>query len=519
MERIKKEYNKYKFCFWSTLIIGMLAHLFALTNKLVNHDEMEFLFSKGKSLELGRWGLELIQIMFPNCSMPWYNGIIALIFIAISVCIIVKILKIESKIQQCLIGGVMATFPAITSAMAYMFTITSYSTSILLAVMAAYLATKKENKIKLLLSVICLTISLGIYQAYISLTATIFIIILMQKCMNKDKELKEIIFEAIRYFIILVISLLLYLIVTKIVNTFASANLAEYQGFKDMGHITIYGVLVGIAKSYFSFIKILSSDWNGITIGIVLKILYLIIMIVDFTYIIANFIKAKKLDTKKAIAFLLFCCMLPVSMNTTYILSSDSWVHSIMVYADFFILILPIILSATLVKSKQTKFINKITYIILAIIIFQYITIANECYLRLKLAYNNNHSFYTTLITRIENTDGFDENTKIAFIGRYKGELLTNNNDKFKGLNNIVGIDSNYNLISANTIKQFIKQHIGVDFKYVSDELGVDLKDVTDEKLHKLNNLKEVKEMNIYPYDNSIKKIGDIIVVKFSHNN
>ena len=78
MDKLKKIYDKYKVVFVWILLIGLMAHAFTLTNKLVNHDELSALFTKGETYAVGRWGLELLEFIFPNISMPIFNGLIML---------------------------------------------------------------------------------------------------------------------------------------------------------------------------------------------------------------------------------------------------------------------------------------------------------------------------------------------------------------------------------------------------------------------------------------------------------
>ena len=44
MEKYVEKIKKYNFMFIVTMILGLLAHLFMLTNKLPNHDDIESLF-------------------------------------------------------------------------------------------------------------------------------------------------------------------------------------------------------------------------------------------------------------------------------------------------------------------------------------------------------------------------------------------------------------------------------------------------------------------------------------------
>lgn len=504
-DKLTKFYNNYKFMFIFTLIVGILTHIFMLSNKLPNHDDIQSLLSKGVTYELGRWGLELIKYIFPNYSMPWLNGIIMLILIALSACFVSKILKIDSKLKQCLIGSIMITYTSITCTLAYMFTANAYGISILLAILCVYFAQKDKNKINIAISIICLVLSIGIYQAYISITITLFMIILIKDCINKDKKIKDILKQALKFILIMIISLIIYLVITKVCNLITNTNLSNYQGVSSIGNISIISILKGIINSYLAIPRMIFRDFYGISAGIILKIGYAIVVIISGIYAILHFKEILKIDIKKFIIYTLLILMLPIGMNIMYILNSNIEIHSLMQYGNFLLLLIPFVLEYNLKKGKLLTYTKNIIVITLILMIFKYITYANECYLKLKLSYENTYSFYTSLVTRIENIQGFDENTKVALIGNYKGEMLNDNSKYFEELDDFTGIFSNTELINAYSKENFIKYYIGVDLNYA-----------TEEEIEKISSLEEFINMDIYPYDNSIKKIDNIIVVKFS---
>ena len=84
-------FTENKVPFLSALIAGLVCHGYAFTNKLVNHDEIESLFGKGATITSGRWGLELSKLLLPNWSMPWIYGLLTLLLISVSVCIMLGI--------------------------------------------------------------------------------------------------------------------------------------------------------------------------------------------------------------------------------------------------------------------------------------------------------------------------------------------------------------------------------------------------------------------------------------------
>ena len=129
--------------FLASLIWGFLAYTFAFTNKLINHDEVGQLFAKGATVSSGRWGLGFLDVIFPNVSMPWVYGVFTIFFLALSVCLILDLLSVRSRIIQILLAGTIVVFPSVIGLFGYMFTSSSYGLSFLLAVLAVWLICKR----------------------------------------------------------------------------------------------------------------------------------------------------------------------------------------------------------------------------------------------------------------------------------------------------------------------------------------------------------------------------------------
>ena len=123
----------------------------------------------------------------------------------------------------------------------------------------------------------------------------------------------------------------------------------------------------------------------------------------------------------------------------------------------------------------------------------------------MHMAYEHTSVFYNTLVARIQSMEGFDKDTKIALLGRYKGELQFQINKEFKDVDKITGILDSKKLINSHPTR-FISYYMGMKFNYSSSE------EIEELKLNE-----EVKNMNVYPYFDSVKKIGNTIVVKLSN--
>lgn len=125
----------------ATWVAGLLAHMFVFTNKLINQDELVYLFKKGETIKSGRWMLELTSIIFPDVSMPWIYGVISLALISVAICLVVRIFNIRSRLLQILLAGIMVSFPAQDSIFCFMFTSAPYALALFGSVLSVYIFT------------------------------------------------------------------------------------------------------------------------------------------------------------------------------------------------------------------------------------------------------------------------------------------------------------------------------------------------------------------------------------------
>ncbi len=210
---IRKEWKDCRLPFLSAILFGFLAYTFAFTNKLVNHDEVQSLFMKGGTVTSGRWGLGLLDTVFPNISMPWIYGVLSVVFIAIAACVVVRMFGLKSKLLQVLLSGSIMVFPSLIGTFGYMFTSSSFALSFLLAVIAVWLL-QWNPKLGLIPALGSMIFSLSIYQSYISVAAGLLVILLIQRLIQGD-DLPGIIRTGVFYVVFLAVSLGIYYAATQ----------------------------------------------------------------------------------------------------------------------------------------------------------------------------------------------------------------------------------------------------------------------------------------------------------------
>lgn len=491
-QRLYLYWKQFKAPVISAWIAGALAYMFVLTNKIPNWDDMQFLFGKGYTLTSGRWGLDIIKYLLPNYSMPWLWGIISIFILSFAVCIMIHIFGIKSKLLQCLLSINVLVFPSQIGTMLYMFTSSSYAIAFLLAVLSVSLFIKGgySRRILALVALIC---SCSIYQAYIAIAASFFVLLLIQKIIRNECTVVSIVKQGLSYLLFFAISLAVYYSITLLL-LHATGN--ELNGWAVRATTYENGIFYRIIRSWKLFVAMFLYRDYGLISTTLSQIAHIVCGIVAVAF--AFWIVIKQKNIYKALLFLLLMgVLLPLSINCLVILLGENGVHALTLYSFISVYILAIVVFDNISYTKTRKLLRNTVAVGLAVIALSNIYTANKAYLKQYLVYENTFSFYETIITQIQMTEGFDESSKVAIIGN-------------------IAVDSDYlGRFGKNTVYGLC----GFKAEAISDEvislyLGIDLNYATDTEKEQLRLDERVKQMNTYPYYGYIQKIDDYIVVK-----
>ena len=108
-----------KVAFLCAIVAGFVTHLFIMTNKVMNHNELSNLFldthemTMGRMAE-GRWFVGWIgQLIGDNYSMQMVVGVLGILLIACAAGMVVSLLDISKPLYAGLLGASMTVFPAL----------------------------------------------------------------------------------------------------------------------------------------------------------------------------------------------------------------------------------------------------------------------------------------------------------------------------------------------------------------------------------------------------------------------
>ena len=401
-----ERWRGYKLPFIATLLFGLAAHAFAMTNKLPFDDEAIYLFGKGTTTESGRYGLELLRLIMPDYSMPWIYGLISLLLISAAVCIIIKLFDIRSRVLQVLLGALFITFPAETGTLGYMFTAAPYALALFLSVAAVY-SYSSRTRGGLVAALVMLAFSCSIYQGYFSFTASLCVLLMISRLISGE-DAKAVLISGLRMLAMLAAALLLY----GAVILFFS-KLLDYPVLSGVVNST-QSVPMRIAVAYSAYIKTILCGYFGYVRGIASRLAHIVLLLVMAALIVCGEVKRRNIRHSLLLALCLF--LFPLSCYCLYILADNGYIHALALYSFASLYIL----AAILIDRADTGWKlrpNAVAAAAMAVVIICNTYFANEFSLYNYLMKENVTSFYTSILTQVYETPGFAEGTELALIG------------------------------------------------------------------------------------------------------
>lgn len=480
----------------SALLCGLAAHMFAFTNKLVNADEVESLFGKGATVTSGRWGLEAVKLIFPDFSMPWLYGAVSLILLAVSACLIIRLFEIKSPLMQALLAGVITAFPSQTGVFCFMFTSSAYALSFLLSVMSVWLF-EKGGLCRKSGAAVCLVLSLSIYQAYVAMTAALFVLVVIRRCIDRDGSVWDILLHALRALGMMLVALALYYGASALVFRLSAAEFNDYV--KD--NVNEASLPGRIRMAYDFLFYTLSYREFALISGEASRYAHILCMGLCIALLALKSIAMLREKNIAGATLMLLCfALLPLAVYCMFLVMDKGSIHTLVLYSFVAFYVLAALLCDRLLAGaaiwQRTG--RDVLYISLALVLFSNIFFANKCYMKLYLQYENAYSFYSVLLSRVQSMEGYDENSKLAIIG-YQDNKLT----QFPEIDLGYLMGPSKDLINIYSRENFLRRYMGTDIPLASEQ-----------EIAALEEHEDFQTMAEYPYYGSVRKIDGFIVVR-----
>lgn len=489
--RLNELASEYAIPALSALITGLAAYLFVFTNKLLNLDEIAGLFGKGESISSGRWALALTSYIFPDLSMPWINGMLSLIMLTAAVCLTMRIFELKSPLIRVLLAALMIAFPSQIVTFSYMFTAAPYALAVLLALLSVYAVLCCDGKYRFAVGAVLLALSLGIYQAYLAVPASFCVVYLIKRTLDGEWSVRKILRCGMGCLFYLALALVIYYVVNK--QTMLITH-TQYNSYADASFQTdASSVLFGIRVAFTAFLGYFYRGYYHLVATPLSAVVHFVLLAIVGAEIFIYLLRTR--DRARGALLCVLIALVPLSVNCLYIVSSQR--HTLMLYSFVAVYVLSAVAAESLMKEKHVPLRSALAAVF-AVIALCNVLYANRLYLKMKLEYENAYSFYSTLTARIKETPGYSADTMV-FITGDAHELLHESTEI--DTSDLVGIMEG--LINVYSRSDFLTYYAGFappTFDWAAwDASGA---------------VAQVGDMPIYPYDGSVQKIGDFIVVK-----
>lgn len=514
-----------KMAFLVSFFAGMLTHGFMLLNKIPFYDDIALLFHTGGTYKNGRWFLGVIgaieyRMFGDNFSTPMCKGLIAIVLVSLAAALVVSLFDIRNKSYIFFISCIMVVYPAVTVIMGYMFMAQCFTIALFLGVIGAWATVKK--KYGFLVGIVCICLSLGLYQAYLAVPAVLFLMALICD-LFAEKEFPQIFKTAVRYLLTLVLGLVVYFIINKVFLALKGAQLTQYQGISDMGQTTIGDLIARVGTAYRHFVQLPFADWQGLNTSALMKVLFGLCILLTIGIITFNIIKIKNIWNKILLAVI--TVLLPLAVNLIYVMCDEEkvYVHGLMVYASVFVLLLPLIL--LYVHSQNQKKDSKKNVVVVtewtafavaALTILYYVGYNNIAYTQSAMIQSQVDAYSTNFVAAIKNADGYADEYPIILVQDPDREEPYDFMDKsmyiFTEFEQIQITAYNTDMLcwmSNYSLPDYLKYRTGFNTENMKD-YGELLENGEVEKLD------FVDEMPCYPDDGSIRVEDERIIVKLS---
>lgn len=507
-----------KTAFYAAFAAGLAAHLYQFTNKLYNYDELANTPGGiGLSTEQGRWllnwmGRFMRSVFGGSYSLPFFNGIFALLFLALSAGMVVSVFQVRNKLTAGLIGGLMTVFPAVVSMYFFMFLALYYAIGIFFSVFAAWLTVKyPKNIIANIAAVVMIACSLGVYQAYFPDTVCILLIVVILKAafggVKEKKEWKEFFLMIARFLVVMAAGVAVYFLINKAVLAVTHIQLTSYQGGDTMGKITIAQLISALKSCYTSFFDLGFSDVMGISYNRTVRRLIKVVGIL-FAAGIGAYLVLKKKEYLNKVIVLCGILVFPVAMFLIYVMAPNSYCYTLMAYSVvfffvFFLLWLDACSRNLKLHAPVKSITNWVSALLTAALVIVYVWYANGNYMALEYTKYHDFSYVQTLVTKIRSVEDYSQDKPVIVVG-------TQINDSTNGMGSLIG--------DTFTVGGKADTNLGYNslLYLMSDYLGFSPYYGTYEEIQNWMQREVVREMPSYPADGSIQVIDDTIIVKLS---
>lgn len=510
-ELYKKIPRQQVICFITAIASGFFTHLYMLTHKLPNWDDVNCFADAGATRNVGRWMLDVLKDTLSKYSNPWLNGSVAILFLALCCCLILCILELKSTTSAVLVPFVVMTFPSVASTMTFMFTVDMYLFGLLLILLGVYLT--RRYRYGFGAGIVLCILGLGTYQAYICFAIGLFIFCIFLDALQ-GRQIKNLLLNMGKAVAVLGVSVFSYIMLSRLI--FPDIVNTEYAGAGAMGKIVLSELPREIARCYKRLLEyFILKPFSFVSAPAhIVNILVCLLLAGLFVWLMA----AKKMYRKK---FHFTICILtmaaaPLGIAFVYVMSPQASFSMLMFFQYVLVYVFLMVLVENLWKERaEGKFLSvkKAVSILASCLLlltgcFHYV-VTGEAYFRMDMAKERVDAYYNRILAKLE-AEGYEHGDAFLILGHSQDgdELLLPpehymmEDEKYADFS---GISPEYGILTSGVRENYMRIYFGMEVPRLDEK----------EKNAALES-GQFEKMPVYPKEGCVEKINGIWVIKIS---
>ena len=502
-------------CVVFTLLFGLAAHAYCYFNLTLSHDALFSLYRQDMAMQvqLGRFMHVPYLALRGNITAPALVGFLALAFLCCSTYLTARLLGIRSTLLVALMCGVLATNIAFTLTNAsYLHESDMYMLALLLACGAVWCC--RTWKHGWLLGALLVAVSLGFYQAYLSVALMLFIMIAIGRVLD-GASAKQVLAEMLPMLGTVGLGFLLYL-----AALFATTNLtgygfsSDYNGLANVGDYSDVSIPALIAKTWLYPVRYLAAP-EGMypqLVG-VLNIVLSAATLVTLVWLAYR----GRVFAGSVVIMVVLLLLMPFAANYVYFVSKGM-VHGLMIYAFFYWYVFAIQLQQRVVDEPGRRrggafsasprppvFLTAVVCAVCALSVLFGIVFANQAYFKKQLQFESTELTMNRVIDRLEQVEGYVPGETPVYLA---GSLYESPLFKERiGFEDVTG--TGFYRQTAITYDEAC---------YFSMVLGYPINLVPDSQAKDMVDMKEVEAMGVFPASTSADLVDGVAVVRLSED-
>lgn len=499
--------------FLCTAVFGFFVHLFILATYIFNHDTLVLPYTNGDwLLTQGKWCVSWMTTYKGAFVLSYLGGAVGILAasgIAATLCLI---FSVQNKSIGRLIGAITVAFPSVSTMLMYQagdyFLLTA-----LLATLAAFFFSRNDW-LSAIIGVCLLTVSLGSYQAYVSSTAAILVILCITELLQRETPWKQVLVSGLVYIGEIIASIGFYYAILQYRLHITGTQLSTYKGIDNMAGILqparLWAAIVGAVKNVYGFF--LKDNLGLPSAGV--RVIYTLVLLA-ILFLVIYIVYTRKLYTdvpRCALLVILLVVCLPLAANLIGVLSGNESYYYITSYSITLIFTaLPLLVEKCLLRGDKkgltTSLLKGISSCLIVLCICGWFIRSNQGYQKLFFVNYNIQTKATALVAQIQSVPGYTTETQVVLAGKTPYLFLKSQGigQSFETVNTLpMGIlgSAASEIYSDGVLYYFIVNHISPNMVIVGEDHLTDAGKTV------------IKQMEIYPNSGSLQMVDDTLIVK-----